>query len=126
MLQQKTMKESIEGFEHSTTLANQIAAVSTHTCVLQNKALEGTQGSRAGRPIAAAGMHMTNSCCEHTHLWRRIKPNEGFDHKSLEVWPTNCYCEHTQGQGLADHLLLVAYTCVFLGKPIEGHDQVLL
>ena len=79
MLQQKSMRESAEGVEHSTTLANQIAAVSTHTCVLQDKAIESCiQGSRAGRPIAAVGMHMTNSCCEHTRLWCRIKPNEGF------------------------------------------------
>ena len=50
------MKPS-EGYEHS--FGRPTAAVNTVTCVLQKKSIEGcTQGSRAGRPIAAVGIHM--------------------------------------------------------------------
>ena len=102
------MKPS-EGYEHS--FGRPTAAVNTDTCVLQKKSIDGgTQGPRAGRPIAAVGIHMCVS--EYTHVWCRTSQGKlcqfqrfgrpiaavstytpVLQKRSTEGWPTTCCCE---------------------------------
>ena len=116
----------------------------THTCVLQKQSIEGcTQGSRVGQPIAAVGIHMCVS--EYTHVWCRksqlklcqFKKTVGkaiaavstYTHV-LQKETTHVCCRISQlrvaskDQGLADQLLLCAYTCVLLNTHMSGADQV--
>ena len=59
-------------WKHSTNFGRPTAAVSTHTCVLQKKSIDGWP---------------TNCCCEHTHMCvlqnKSMKESfEGFEHSA--------------------------------------------
>ena len=77
------------------------------------------------------GLAPTSCCCEHTHVCCRIsKLGVAQGSGVTRAWPTRCCCEHTHVcfrknpihsrlhprinscMGLADELLLRAYTCV--------------
>ena len=111
----------------------------SYTCVLQNVSIQGcTQESRVtteGRPVAAASIHMC-VCCRIYQS--RVAPEDqglqGFDRpiaarahthtaRVAEYANSGLHPRIKGYEGLADDVLLRAYTRLLQNKPIQGCNQ---